>query len=57
MYYAIENINNKYVVKKVINGTLIIPVSPIFRKLESAQNFADDKGYTIEKVGDLYEII
>ena len=56
MYYAIENINNKFVVKKVINN-MLIAVSPIFRKLESAQNFADDKGYKIEKIGDLYEII
>lgn len=56
MYYAIENINNKYVVKKVVNNCLI-PVSPIFRKLEATQNFADNKGYKIEKVGSLYEII
>lgn len=56
MYYAIENINNKYVVKNVVNNCLI-PVSPTFRTLEAAQNFADSKGYKIEKVGDLYEII
>ena len=56
MYYAIENINNKFVVKKVINN-MLIAVSPIFRKLESAQNFAESKGYKVEKIGDLYEII
>ena len=56
MCYVIENINNKFVVKKVINGTLI-PFSPIFRKLELAQDFAESKGYKVEKVGDLYEII
>lgn len=56
-YYAIENINEKYVVKKVVKNTSAAPVSPAFRKLEAAQNFADSKGYKIEKIGDLYEII
>ena len=56
-YYAIENINKKYVVKKVIKNTSTSPVSQAFRKLEAAQNYADNKGYKIEKIGSLYEIL
>ena len=56
-YYAIEKINKLYVVKKVIKRTSATPASPAFRSVEAAQNYADNKCYKIEKIGDLYEIL